>query len=591
MTLKSKEAGAQFVISESKKDMVVTPEDFSEEQLMFAETTREFIEKEVVPNDEKIEALDYELTVDLLRKAGEMGLLGADVPSTFGGLELDKVSSTLITESLAKGSSFSLSASVHTGIGTLPIVFFGNREQKKKYLPDLATGTKLAAYCLTEPTSGSDALGAKATATLSEDGTYYVLNGEKQFITNAGFADIFIVYAKVDGTDFTAFIVESSMEGVSLGPEEKKMGIKGSSTRPVILDDVKVPVENLLGERGRGHVIAFNILNIGRFKLATGALGSAKEAIELSSTYANERKQFGTPISSFPLIQEKLAEMNTRVFALESIIYRTAGLIDSSLQGLDHDSQEAGRQSAKGIAEYAMECSINKVFGSETLDFVVDEGVQIHGGYGYINEYKIERLYRDSRINRLFEGTNEINRLLIPGTVLKKARKEELALFEKMETIEADIQNLLEQDREGLLEQEKYLVDTAKAILLFVFRQAVKKYDHKLQEEQVVLSYLSDMITEIFSMESVCIRTTKMVEKQGEEKAKNAIDMTQVYLDKGLEHIESLAKDVLVSLEEGDQLQQHLTVLEKLCSRIPMNTIDLKINIGARVAKAEHYVV
>ncbi|GJM82722.1 hypothetical protein HMSSN139_52180 [Paenibacillus sp. HMSSN-139] len=397
-------AGGSFVIADIDYTRVVTPEDFNEEQRMIGETTEEFVKTEILPRDEEIEHLNYELTADLLRKAGEVGLLGADVPESYGGMGLDKVSTTLISEKLTKASSFALSAGAHVGIGTLPIVYFGTEAQKQKYLPKLATGDLLAAYCLTEPSSGSDALGAKTTAVLSEDGTHYVLNGTKQFITNAGFADVFIVYAKVNGTDFSTFIVERSMEGVSIGPEEKKMGIKGSSTCPLILEDVKVPVDNLLWEVGKGHLIAFNILNIGRFKLAAGCLGSSKDAIEYTAKYANERTQFGQKISSFPLIGKKLAEMNTRTYVLESMVYRTAGLFDVGLADVDHGSADVGYQSAKAIAEYQLECSINKVFGSEALDFVADEGVQIHGGYGFTQEYRIERIYRDSRINRILKA-------------------------------------------------------------------------------------------------------------------------------------------------------------------------------------------
>ncbi len=459
----SKTIGGSFIIDDIDFNRVVTPEDFTEEQRMIGQTTEDFVAGEVVPHEEEVEKLNYALSVSLLRKAGELGLLGADVPEAYGGLSLDKISSTLINEKLTKASSFALTLGAHVGIGTLPIVYFGNEEQKRRYLPPLASGEKIAAYCLTEPSSGSDALGAKTTAVLSEDGTHYVLNGTKQFITNAGFADVFIVYAKVNGTDFSTFIVERTMEGVSIGPEEKKMGIKGSSTCPLILEDVQVPAENLLWEVGKGHLIAFNILNIGRFKLAAGCLGASKDAIEYASKYANGRSQFGRKISSFPLIGAKLADMNIRTFVLESMVYRTAGLFDEGLAEVGHGSENAGYQSAKAIAEYALECSINKVFGSETLDFVADEGVQIHGGYGFIQEYRIERIYRDSRINRIFEGTNEINRLLIPGTLIKRAMKGELPLMQKAMALQSDLLSLVPgQLFEGALEQETHLLAMAK---------------------------------------------------------------------------------------------------------------------------------
>lgn len=592
MVLKSKGTGANFLIEETDAAGVLTPEDFSEEQRMFAETTLSFIDKSVAPNDKQIENLDYDLTVNLLRKAGALGLLGADVPESFGGLGADKVSSTLITESLVRGSSFSLSASAHSGIGTLPIVFFGNKQQKEKYLPDLASGTKLAAYCLTEPSSGSDSLSAKTTAKLSEDGTYYLLNGQKQFITNAGFADLFTVYAKIDGKDFSAFLVERSMEGVSFGPEEKKMGIKGSSTRPVILENVKVPVENLLGEPGKGHIIAFNILNIGRFKLAAGALGASKEAIRISAKFANERKQFQRPLSSFPLIRQKLADMNTKAYALESMVYRTAGLIDDSLKDLDYSSPDAGLKSAKGMSEYAIECSINKVFGSEALDFVADEGVQIHGGYGYTQDYKIERIYRDSRINRIFEGTNEINRLLIIGTLLKKAERGELPLLRKLGTLESEIHDLLQKKTgDGSLQPEAYVVSSAKKILLFVLGLAIRKYDRQLQLEQQVMSHLSDMIIQIYAMDSVFLRSMKRLEKLGQEKAENGLDMMRVFVNEGIEKIGCLAKETLAHIEEGDSLLQRLAVLEKLTRRVPIDSMTVKKRIGKRVAEKESYSI
>ncbi|KIL35119.1 acyl-CoA dehydrogenase [Cohnella kolymensis] len=583
--------GGSFVIDDLDFNSIVTPDDLTEEQRMIADTTREFVEGEVLPHDEELEKLDYDLTVKLMRKAGELGLLGADVPEAFDGLGLDKVSSTLISEKLAKASSFALSIGAHVGIGTLPIVYFGTPEQKKKYLPELASGTKIAAYCLTEPSSGSDALGAKTTAVLTPDGKHYVLNGAKQFITNAGFADIFIVYAKVDGKEFSTFIVEKTMEGVSVGPEEKKMGIKGSSTRPLILEDVKVPVENLLWEVGKGHLIAFNILNIGRFKLAVGCLGGSKETVELAAKYANERTQFGKPISSFPLIGKKLAEMNLRTYVLESMVYRTAGLFDAGLSHIDYNSPEAGVESAKAIAEYALECSINKVFGSEVLDFAADEGVQIHGGYGFIQEYKVERIYRDSRINRIFEGTNEINRLLIPGTLLKRAMKGELPLMQKAQALQSELLQLVPgQTFDGTLEEETHLVSMAKKIFLMVGGTAVQKYQVKLEQEQEVLSHMADIMIQLYAMESALLRTKKLMAKQGEEKSANAIEMTTVFVHEAFDAIESFAKEALSAMESGDILRTQLSVLKKLTRRTPVNSVQLKRQIAARVIKSEKYV-
>lgn len=584
--------GGSFIINDVDYNSVITPEDFTEEQRMIGETTKDFIEGEILPQDEAIESLNYDLTVKLLQKAGELGLLSADVPEQYEGLGLDKISSTLISERLSKASSFGLSLGAHVGIGTLPIVYFGTEEQKKKYLPLLASGEKIAAYCLTEPSSGSDALGAKTTATLSEDGKHYILNGTKQFITNAAFADIFIVYAKVNGTDFSTFIVERTMEGVSVGPEEEKMGIKGSSTCPLILEEVKVPAENLLWEVGKGHLIAFNILNIGRFKLAAGCLGSSKDTIEEASAYANERVQFKQPISSFSLIRRKIAEMNTKAYVLDSMVYRTAGLIDSSMEAIDFSRSDAGVASAKAIAEYALECSINKVFGSETLDFIADEGVQIHGGYGFIKEYKIERIYRDSRINRIFEGTNEINRLLIPGTLIKRAMKGELPLMQKAQQLQEELLTFMPQRTfTGLLEQEEYLIKMAKKIFLMIGGLAVQKYQQKLDSEQEILSHLADIMIQVYAAESAFLRTKKRVAKEGEEKAANAIAMTQVFVHESFETIEALAKDSLAQVESGDRLSTQLSVLKKLARRTPINTIERKRQIAARVIAAEKYVV
>jgi len=592
MMTETKVIGGSFVIEDADANSVLTPEDFTDEQRMIAETTLDFVNNEVVPHDEEIEKLDYDLTVKLLRKAGDIGLLSAEVPEEYGGLGLDKISSTLIGENLARASSFALSLGAHVGIGTLPIVYFGTPEQKSKYLPDLATGVKLAAYCLTEATSGSDAQGAKTTAVLSEDGKHYVLNGSKQFITNAGFADIFIVYAKINGTDFSAFIVERDMPGFTIGPEEKKMGIKGSSTRPLYFEDVKVPVENLLGEAGKGHHIAFNILNIGRFKLGAGCLGAMKVGVSLSANYANSRTQFGSSLSKFPLIGKKLADMNVMTYVTESVVYRTAGLVDDGLKGIDHTSPEAGRQSLKQIAEYAIECSLNKVFASEALDFVADEGVQIHGGYGFIQEYLVERIYRDSRINRIFEGTNEINRLLIPGTLLKKAMKGELALMQKSMSLQNELMSLMPSIvDDGTLEQESHLLAMAKKIFLMTGGLAVQKYGMALDKQQEVLSNMADMMIQIYAMESALLRTKKMIARSGEEKSENAIAMTTVFVHEAFAKIEGWAKETMSAMESGDTLRTQLSILKKLTRNTPVDGIVIKRQIAARVIEAEKYVI
>lgn len=591
----TKRYGGRFVIEDFAPESVVTPEDFTEEQRLMAAAARQFMEAEILPRDAEIEALDYKLTVELMRKAGEQGLLGADVPEAYGGIGLDKVSTTLLAETLAEASSFALSVGAHTGIGTLPIVFFGTSEQKQAYLPDLASGKRIAAYCLTEPASGSDALGARTTARLSPDGSHYVLNGSKLYITNAGFADVFIVYAKVDGEKFTAFIVERDTPGFSVGPEEHKMGIKGSSTCPLFFEDAAVPADRVLGEVGKGHRIAFNILNIGRFKLGAGCLGSAKETIGLASRYANERKQFGRAISSYPLIGAKLADMNIRTFVLESMVYRTAGLIDSMLGGEAWDDADAGARAADAIGEYALECSIVKVFASEALDFVVDEGVQIHGGYGYVREYKVERIYRDSRINRIFEGTNEINRMLIPGTLLKRAMKGELPLLDKAQALGAELlQPMPLPSFEEPLAKEEHRIAQAKKLFLAVGGLAVQKLGLKLEQEQEVLCVLADLMIGIYAMESALLRTRKMMDGSGEaaaEKARLAAAMTEVFVQETMERTESLAKLALAALERGDGLQMQLSVLKKL-TRAPLaDTIALKREIVARVVASERYVV
>lgn len=587
--LKAKKRGGSFLVESAAPADIFTPEDLNDEQKMIFKTTADFIAGEVVPRREEIEKLDFDLTLKLLRQAGDLGLLAADVPEEYEGLGLDKISSTVITEAFAKGGSFALSHGAHVGIGTLPIVLFGNDDQKKKYLPDLASGAKIAAYCLTEPGSGSDALGAKTTAILNAEGTHYVLNGTKQFITNAGFADVFVVYAKVDGDKFSAFIVEKEFNGVSTGPEEKKMGIKGSSTRPLILEDVAVPVENLLYEVGKGHHIAFNILNIGRYKLAAGCVGSSKAAIELASQYALDRKQFNTPIAKFPLIQKKLAEMNISTYVLESLIYRLGGQIDEALDGVDLLD---GKAVTAAIAEYAIECSISKVFGSEAFDFVADEGVQIHGGYGFIAEYPIEQFYRDSRINRIFEGTNEINRLLIPGTLVKKAMKGELPLLQAAQALQGELMALMPSmiDESETLAVETDLIEKAKKIFLFAGGYAVQKYQTQLDKQQEILSNLADIIIEIYAAESALLRAKKQLEKDGEEKAKLKVAMTQVFVNDAFARIEITARETLATMEEGDMLKTQLSILKKLTRYTPANTTAIKRELAAQVLDTAGYV-
>ena len=584
--------GAGFLVGEVQADQVFTPEDFTEEHEMIAKTTEDFVLGEVVPVKENIENHEFDISVKLLKQAGELGLLGADVPEKYGGLGLDKISSSLITEKFARAGAFSLSHGAHVGIGSLPIVFFGNEEQKKKYLPALATGEKIAAYALTEPSSGSDALGAKTTAVLNEEGTHYILNGEKQWITNSGFADVFVVYAKVNGEHFSAFIVEREFEGVSTGPEEKKMGIKGSSTRTLLLDNVKVPKENVLGEVGRGHVIAFNILNIGRYKLGIGCVGAAKRALQLAAEYANERKQFNVPIASFRAIQEKIGTMATELYAQESALYRTGGLFEENMSKLTAEEQENGGKVAAAIAEYAVECSLNKFAASEMLDYVADEAVQMHGGYGFMSEYEVETIYRDSRINRIFEGTNEINRLLVPGTILKKALKGELPLLQKAQSLQEELMMMMpEEPGDAPLEQEKYLLHNMKKVFLMVAGTGAQKYETALEKEQELLLKVADIVSDIYSIESAILRTEKAINKNGTEKEALKLKYTAVFTEEAVNRIEQTAKESLIHMEEGDTLRTMLSMLRKLTRHNPIDVIALKREIAKEVLKEQKYVV
>ncbi|MED1723047.1 acyl-CoA dehydrogenase family protein [Brevibacillus parabrevis] len=583
--------GGSFLIDAGSADDVFVPEEYSDEQKMIAKTTEDFVVNEVRPHLEELEKHSFDISVRLLKEAGELGLLAGDVPEKYEGLGLDKVSTALVTEKFSLARGFALSYGAHVGIGSLPIVYFGNEDQKQRYLPDLAYGKRIAAYCLTEPGSGSDALGAKTTATLSADGTHYILNGEKQWITNAGFADVFIVYAKIDGEKFTAFIVERDFPGVSFGPEEKKMGIKCSSTRTVILQDVPVPVANLLGEPGRGHVIAFNILNVGRYKLAVGAVGSAKKALELATNYAKERKQFKTPIANFTLIKNKLANMATKAYAAESSVYRTVGLFDTALSRLGEKADD-GAEVAKAIADYAIECSINKVFATEVLDYCVDEGVQIHGGYGFMSEYEIENMYRDSRINRIFEGTNEINRLLIPDTLVKKAMKGELPLMQAATSLQAELMSYYPEEIEDApLAVEKHLLGMTRKIILMVAGSALMKYQQAISKEQELLAFAADMLIELYAMDSIVKRTEKAIATNGLEAEQHKLALTAVYVHEAFDRVEAWAKEALAAMEEGDELRLRLSILKKLTRRTPINTVGLKRAIADRVIEAGGYVV
>ncbi|TQR09305.1 acyl-CoA dehydrogenase family protein [Psychrobacillus soli] len=584
--------GGSFLVEDIDASRIFTPEDFTDEQKMIAKTAEDYVTNEVVPVVEKLENHEFEHSVRLLKSAGDLGLLAADIPEEYGGIALDKISSALIAEKLSVAGGFSITHGAHVGIGTLPIVLFGNEEQKQKYLPSSASGDKIFAYALTEPGSGSDALGAKTTAKLNVEGTHYILNGEKQWITNAGFADVFVVYAKIDGDKFSAFIVEKTFPGVSVGAEEKKMGIKSSSTRTLILQDAQVPVENLLGEIGRGHVIAFNILNIGRYKLGVGTVGGSKRALELAISYSNQRQQFKTPISSFNLTKQKLATMASKLYATESLIYRTVGYFEERMSQLSEAEQKDGKAIAASIAEYAIECSINKVVGSEVLDYIADEAVQLHGGYGFMQEYEVERIYRDSRINRIFEGTNEINRLIVPGTFLKKAMKGELPLLQKAQSLQEELLMMMpEEVSDAPLAQEKVLVANAKKIGLLAAGLAAQRFGTKLEAEQEVLVNIANIANNLFAMESAVLRTEKAIGRDGVKKANQKLLYTQIFCQEAFEEIEKDAKETLIAYVEGDTLRMMLSALRKLTRYTPYNVITKKREASVKLIDAEKYIV
>lgn len=586
----NKVKGGSFLTEEKKPSEIFTPEDFSEEQRAIAKTTRDFIMGEVYPNRNEIENKNMDVLTSLLRKAGEIGLLSFDIPEKYEGLGLDKVCSMLVAENLAPGGgSFAVSHGGHTGIGTWPIIYFGSEAQKKHYLPKLATGELLAAYALTEPHSGSDALAAKTRAVLSEDGKYYTLNGTKMWITNAGFADVFVTFAKVDGEKFSGFIIEKSFPGVSTGGEEHKMGIKGSSTRTLELNDAKVPVENLLGEIGKGHLIAFNVLNMGRFKLGAGCVGGAKAALKDAIAYANERHQFNKPISSFGAIKQKLAEMAIRCYAVESAVYRTAGLIDQALEGVDADDN-AGI--LKGIEEFAIECSAMKVYGTEMLDFVVDEMVQVYGGYGYSEEYPAAVAYRDSRINRIFEGTNEINRLLIPGMLLKKAMKGELPIMAAAKQLMDELLSFpsMDEDEDGVLAEEQKLVRNAKKVVLMVAGAAAQKYMQAISDQQELLMGVANIIMETYAMESALLRTLKYVAANSEEKADLRIEATRTFISDAMDRIEITARPLLAAVAEGDMLRTQVAALKRFTRHTAYNTIQSRQRIANAMIESGKYL-
>lgn len=578
--------GGSFLIEDTAPEEIFTPEDFTEEHRMIAETTRQFIDAEVRPRIPELEKHDWTLARELVQQGAELGLIGANVPEEYGGLGLDQTSGAIISEIIGRSASFATTIGAQSGIGLLPILYFGTEEAKKKYLPKIASGEMIAAYALTEAGSGSDALAAKATARLSEDGKHYVLNGEKMWITNGGFADVFVVFAKVDGDKFSGFIVERQ-EGLTNGAEEHKMGIKGSSTTALILSDVKTPVENLLGEVGKGAKIAFNILNIGRFKLGAMCTGGMKLALHDSVRYANERQQFGKSISSFGAIKAKLAEMAIKTWVGEAMVYRTLGLIETATS--DTTDPEA---KLRAIEEYAAECSIIKVALSEYCNYVVDEMVQIYGGYGYSADYPAEQAYRDARINRIFEGTNEINRMLVPGMLMKRAMAGKLALLpaaqKLMDEVLSPSMPSTDED-EGVLANEMRLAQNAKKAALMVLGSAAQKYMMALSEQQEILMGAADIITDAYAMESAILRAQKLHAAQGAEAAARYLDIVQVFSNDAVERIEANAKNTLAAMSEGDELRTLLAALRRFTKNTPTNTVAARQRIADVMIKANKY--
>lgn len=594
-TLEKKKAikGGEFLIRESEPSEIFIPEEWSEEHKMIAQTCRDFLAAEVDPNLDRIDGMEEGLMRSLLEKVGELGLLGVSVPEEYDGLGLDFNSSMLSAEALGAGHSFSVAYSAHTGIGTLPILYYGNEEQKKKYIPKLATGEWMACYCLTEPSSGSDANSGKTRAKLTDDGKHYVINGQKMWITNSGFADVFIVFAKIDDDkNLSAFIVEKDANGIELNPEEKKMGIKGSSTRQVFFNDTKIPAENLLGDREQGFKIALNILNIGRVKLAAAVLGGMKGSIEDSIKYANERNQFGRPISKYGAIRQKLAEQAIRSYVLESSIYRVSQNIQDAIDSLQADGMDKADAILKGIEEYAAECAMMKVFGSEQLDFVVDEGVQIHGGMGYSAETRIERAYRDSRINRIFEGTNEINRMLTVDMLLKRAMKGELDLMGPAMKVAEELTSIPDfgGGDDTPFAAERKAIENFKKTVLMVAGSAAQKLMQSLAKEQEILMNIADMAIWTYAAESALLRTMKIVEMKGEEEAKDQIAMTKTWIYDTADRINKAGKDAINSFVEGDEARMMLMGLKRFTKVDAFNVKEARQQVAKTLIEEGKFV-
>jgi alkylation response protein AidB-like acyl-CoA dehydrogenase len=584
--------GGEFIIKATEAQDVFTPADFTEEQNFMYQTCLDFVQAEVQPVLERLDNHEEGLMRSIMEKAGGLGLFGVSVPEEYGGLNMDFPTSLRVTEGVGGGHSFPVAFAAHTGIALLPILFFGNDEQKAKYLPGLTSGALMGAYCLTEPGSGSDALGAKTKAVLNAEGTHYVLNGQKMWITNAGFADVFIVFAKIDGEQFTGFIVEKNTPGLSLGNEEHKMGIKGSSTRQVFLSDALVPKENVLGEIGKGHLIAFNVLNIGRIKLAAACLGATKMAASLSVKYANERMQFKLPISKFGAIRHKLAEQAIRIYAVESAIYRAGMDIHNTEQQLLAEGKGHNEALLGAAREFAVECAILKVEGSEVLDFVVDEGVQIYGGYGFSADYPMDRAYRDSRINRIFEGTNEINRMLAVDMILKKGLKGELDLMGPAQAVQQElmaIPSFGESDDAPFAAEKKIIANLKKAVLM-VAGTAVQKYMNSLAKEQEVLMNIADMAIKTYVAESTLLRVEKEIATKGEEAMSRELDMARVYLYDAVDLVEKAGKDAIASMAEGDEQRLLAMGLKRFTKAELFNSKEARRRIAAGLIEANEYV-
>jgi alkylation response protein AidB-like acyl-CoA dehydrogenase len=584
--------GGSFLIETRLPEEIFTPEDLTDQHRLIRQTAREFAEQEILPRVHEIEEKKPGLLRELLKKAAEVGLCSTDVPQKYGGLELDKISSIIVSEEMARDGSWAATVGAQAGIGILPIAFFGTEEQKTRYVPKLASAEWVGAYCLSEATSASDALNCKAKATLSADGRHYLLNGTKHWITNGGIADVYIIFAKVDGEKFTAFIVERAFLGVSPGAEEHKMGIRGSSTTPVNLENVPVPAGNVLGEIGKGHQIAFNILNMGRLKLGAGCVGASKFLVAEAAKWAKERQAFGRPIADFGMIKEKLGEMTARTYAAESISYRTTGMIENLLEGVDQGAPTAAKQILEALQQYAIECSILKVMGTETLDFVTDETVQIFGGYGFSSDYPVERAYRDQRVNRIFEGTNEINRLLITDMLMKRSMKGELALIPAAQKLADEILSSAADDgfeAEGPLAAESRLLEGAKKVVLLVAGSAVQRYLQALADEQEVIGVLSNLVIEVYAMESALLRTLKKISRSSQDACATECDAVSCYVYDALDRMETEARRALARIAEGDMLRTQIGVLRRFLRRIPPDTIELKRRVGNRALELNRY--